>query len=148
MISSKKRQDILFWSLISLVHFDSIINKLKRVNHKSNTIQKLPFSSFLQYISIKSFFITFWNNIPILDSSSVTVIERVEPHIFNMPTKSRKHHPHVDPRNCDSTYFFIVFLSNFQDRVWRFIHIVEVEVRCSIVKVFIGCSDTFMKRKT
>jgi hypothetical protein len=45
-----------------------------------------------------------------------------------MPTKRREKHAHIYPRNSNSTYFLIIFITDFEDRSWSLINIIEIEI--------------------
>lgn len=79
MVSVEESQYVLLRSLISLIHFYSLIYQLKWVDHKGNTVQKLTFSCFLEYIGIKFLLVGFRDDIPCLCGASMAVIDRVEP---------------------------------------------------------------------
>lgn len=64
-----------------------------------------------------------------------------------MPAESREHHSHVDPRDGDSAYFFIIFLTNFKNRAWRFVHIIEVIKTVGIIEILVSRFQSLMKRK-
>lgn len=147
MIGTKKSEHVFLWPLVSLIYPDSICHKLKGIKHKSNTIQKFSLSCSFEHVSIKGLFIRFRNHIPDLSRPSMTIINRIKPKILNMPAKSRKLHTHVDPRNSNSADFFIVDLSHFKNRRLRFVDVIQVKTRSSIVKILVLSFKTFMHWK-
>lgn len=127
MISVKQSENILFRTLVGFVHFNIIINKLQRVYHEIYAIEELPFACLFQNIGIKLLFIAFRNNIPGLSSPLVTIINRIQPQIFNMPTKRGELHTHIDPRNGHTANLFLSSLCHAEDGVVRLINIVQIE---------------------
>jgi hypothetical protein len=75
------------WSLVGLVHSYSVFYQLKRVNHESNAIEELSVTNFFEDKSIKGIFIRLGYDVPGLSSTFVTIVQRIEPKILNMPTK-------------------------------------------------------------
>jgi len=64
-----------------------------------------------------------------------------------MPTKRREKHSHINPRSCNSTYFFIVFITNFEDWSWSLINIIKVVKWVCIVKILVLCFRSLKGRK-
>jgi hypothetical protein len=78
----------------------------------------------------------------------VTIVQRIEPKILNMPTKRWKEHAHVDPRDGDSTDLFVVLVAHFEYRSGRFINVVEVEKGVGIIEVGVGSFGIRKSRET
>jgi hypothetical protein len=69
----------------------------------------------------------------------MTIVQRVEPQIFHMPTKTRKLHAHIDPRNGNPTNLLVIFITHLQHRLGRLIYVIQIKIRCGIVKVLVRC---------
>lgn len=138
VVSVEESKNVFMWSLISLVNFYPLINQLKWVDHKSYTVQELTFPCLLQDIGIKFLLIRFRDDIPCFGCASVAVIDGVKPKILDMPAKGGELHAHINPRNGNSTNLLIILLRHTEDGAGRFINIVEIEERSSIVKVLIN----------
>lgn len=134
--------------LIGFVHLYPVFLELNRVDHESNTIQKLSFSCFFQNIIIKLLLIALGNHIPCFGRPAVAIIDGVEPKILNMPAKSGELHSHINPRNSDPTDLLVILFGDFEDGGRRFVDIVEVPIVARIVEVFITKFRRFELRKT
>lgn len=127
MVGPEKSKNVFLWPLVCFVDFYSVFHKLEGVDHKSNTIQELPFTGFLQDIFIEGSLVRFRDDVPCLDASFMTVVQGVQPEVLYMPTKSREHHPHVYPRNSYSADLLIILLTDLEDGTWSLRDVVEVE---------------------
>lgn len=116
MVGFEKSADIISRSLVSFINFNSSLFYFQWIKHECNSIKKFRMACFLFDKRIKFLFVGCWNHIPCFDLTFVTIVDRVKPKVFNMPTECRKHHSHVNPWNCYSTYEFSFFISNFQYR--------------------------------
>lgn len=78
MVSLEKSANIVAWTLISLIHRDTVINEFEWVDHKGDAIQKGFFVVFqtilILHIMVEFFLIRSRDNIPSLYRSLMVVI--------------------------------------------------------------------------
>lgn len=137
MVSFEKCTDVLLRSLIGFIHLYASVHQLKRIKHKSNSIQDTSFPCLLLNKFIKLLFVWAWNYIPQFCLTCMAIINRIQPWVFNMPAKWGKHHSHIDPWYRHTTNKLMLLVSYFQNRRRWFVHVVDVEQILFIVKVFI-----------
>lgn len=114
VISFDKCADILLGTLIGFKHFYPILYDFNRVNHISYFVDGLFAADFLLDKIIEFLFLGVRHEIPSFASSFVIIINRIYIRILHVPAKCGKHHPHIYPRNCNSSNELISEITNFQ----------------------------------
>lgn len=137
MICFKKRAYILLWSLICLINLYPSFDQFQWIYHVSDSIQDTSLSCFFLNKIIKFLFIASWNNVPKFCFTCMTVINRIKPWVFNMPTKWREHHSHIDPRYSHSTNKFTFLVCNFEYRCCGLVKVVDVKEILFIVEILV-----------